>query len=69
MSTVEEIRRAIEQLPREDFLKISEWIVRRQEEEWDRQIEDDIRAGRLDKLAEEALREHREGKTRAFPPE
>ena len=34
---------------------------------WDRQIEADIKAGRLDRLAEEALAEHRAGKTRPFP--
>ena len=32
--------------------------------EWDRQIEGDIRSGRLDTFAEEALAEHEEGKTR-----
>ena len=32
--------------------------------EWDRQIESDIRSGRLDTLAEEAIAEHEEGKTR-----
>ena len=40
-------------------------LDRRMDElEWDRQIESDIRSGRLDKLAEEAVAEHREGKTR-----
>jgi hypothetical protein len=34
---------------------------------WDRQIEADIKAGRLDRLAEEALADHRSGKTRPFP--
>ena len=30
-------------------------------EVWDRQLEEDVRAGRLDALAEEALRDLREG--------
>jgi len=34
---------------------------------WDHQIEADIKAGRLDRLAEEALADHRAGKTRPFP--
>ena len=34
---------------------------------WDRQIEADIKAGRLDRLAEKALADHRAGKTRPFP--
>jgi hypothetical protein len=41
--------------------------VERPNAEWDRQIEEDVRAGKLDKFAEEALREHRECKTRPFP--
>ena len=35
--------------------------------EWDQQIGEDIRTGKLDKFAEEALREKQEGKTRPFP--
>jgi hypothetical protein len=34
---------------------------------WDRQIEDDICAGRLDDLAMEALEEHRAGGSREIP--
>ena len=67
MSTVDDIKRAIEQLPKPEFWKISEWVVQRYEDEWDRQIEQDIGAGKLDKLAEEAIEEHKAGKTRPFP--
>ena len=34
---------------------------------WDRQIEADIRSGKLDKLGQEALEELRAGKTRPYP--
>jgi hypothetical protein len=34
---------------------------------WDRQIDADIKAGKLDRLAEEALAEHRAGQTRPLP--
>jgi hypothetical protein len=64
---VEEIKRAIEQLPKEDFWKRSGWVARRHEDEWDRQIEADIRGGKLDRFAQEALREDSEGKPRPFP--
>lgn len=67
VSTVQDIKRAIEQLPEDDFWKLSEWLIQRHADQWDQQIEEDIRAGKLDKLAEEALREHREGKSRPFP--
>jgi len=69
VSTVEQIEEAIQKLSREEFFRLHEWIRDRFDDEWDRQIEEDIRAGRLDKLAEEALAEHRAGKTLPFPPD
>lgn len=67
MSSVDEIKHAIEQLPKPEFWKVSEWVIQRYENEWDRQIEEDIKAGKLDKLAEEAIEEYKSGKTRPFP--
>ncbi|MCL4790036.1 MAG: hypothetical protein KJ070_25180 [Verrucomicrobia bacterium] len=67
MSTVKEIEEAIAQLPKDEFWQLTDRLVARRNAEWDRQIEEDICAGKLDKLAEEALREQQEGKTRPFP--
>ena len=55
MSTVDEIERAIEKLSDEELAEIRGWL-------WDRDIERDAVAGRLDRLAEEALQEYRVGK-------
>ena len=57
MSKVEEIERAIEKLSPEELLEIRAWM-------WDRDIERDVHAGRLDRLAEEALNEYRSGKAK-----
>jgi hypothetical protein len=57
MSTVQEIESAIERLSDEEVAEIRAWL-------WDRDIERDARDGKFDALAEEALREHRDGKTR-----
>ena len=57
MSKVEEIERAIEKLSPEELLEIRAWM-------WDRDIERDVHAGRLDRLAEEALNEYRIGKAK-----
>ncbi|MEO7317883.1 MAG: hypothetical protein ABIZ56_02725 [Chthoniobacteraceae bacterium] len=67
MSTVQEIEAAIAQLPEKEFWALTDRLVARREDAWDRQIESDIRAGKFEAMAEEALREHAEGKTRAFP--
>jgi hypothetical protein len=57
MSTVQEIERAIDRLSDEEVAEIRAWL-------WDRDIERDASAGKFDASADEALREHRSGKTR-----
>jgi hypothetical protein len=57
MSTVQEIENAIQGLRPEEVEELKAWL-------FDREIEADAEAGRLDSFAEEALREHREGRTR-----
>ncbi|MBI4325892.1 MAG: hypothetical protein HY674_11585 [Chloroflexi bacterium] len=67
MSTVEEIERAAEQLPPQEFAKLAAWVNRRQAEAWDREIERDATAGRLDKFIDEALDDLRTGQTTPAP--
>jgi hypothetical protein len=64
MSTVQEIERTIQQLPREEIFRLREVIQHRFDDEWDRQFADDAESGLLDELAEAALAEHRAGKPR-----
>ena len=66
MTTVQEIERAIEQLPREQFSQIRDWIVERDWVAWDRQIERESAAGKLDFLVEEARRDAESGDTRSL---
>jgi hypothetical protein len=68
MSTIEEIEAAIERLPREQFFRLLAWLRGRFEGEWDQQIEEDVKSGRLDQFAGEALAEYRAGESRPFPP-
>jgi hypothetical protein len=68
MSTVEEIESAIEELPPDKLFKLVAWLKERFDEEWDRQIEEDVKAGKLDGLAQEALAEYHAGRTEPFPP-
>jgi hypothetical protein len=64
MNTVHSITSAIAELPPEKVAQIRDWLNERAEREWDTQIEQDERAGRLNALAEKALAEHRAGRTR-----
>jgi hypothetical protein len=61
MSTVAEIERAIERLTPEELRAFRAWFAEREAAEWDRQFEADVAGGRLDALAEEGLRELRQG--------
>ncbi len=64
MATVEAITTAIAELPPEQVAQIRDWLEERAAAEWDAQIEQDERSGRLNALAERALAEHRAGRTR-----
>ena len=64
MTKVEKIEQDIRKLNRDELLAFRRWFREYDSDEWDRQIEEDIRAGKLDKLAEEALAEHRAGKSK-----
>ena len=48
MTKLEDIEAAIVQLPREQFDQLAEWFDRQRETGFDRQIEADAKAGRLD---------------------
>jgi hypothetical protein len=62
MSTLQDIERAIAQLPREQLASFRAWFAEFDAKVWDEQFEEDVAAGRLDRLAEEALKDLREGR-------
>jgi hypothetical protein len=62
MSTVHEIEQAIRGLELQDLAALRDWFAVFDAEIWDRQLEQDAAAGRLDWLAEEALRDLSEGR-------
>jgi len=57
MSTVEEIEEALRQLSPEQRAAFRAWYAEFDAEEWDRQLESDAAAGRLDWLVDEAQKE------------
>jgi hypothetical protein len=62
MSALIEIENAVSKLSREDLKTFRDWFLEFDAETWDDQFEKDVAAGRLDALAEEALRDLRNGK-------
>ena len=62
MSTIRDIEDAVRKLPPDDLAAFRHWFAEFDADMWDRQIERDVDAGRLDMLADEARRELREGR-------
>ena len=62
MSTIEEIEGAIRRLSAEELAAFRAWFTEFDAAAWDRQMEQDIAAGRLDALADEALDDLRQGR-------
>lgn len=64
MGKVDQIEQQVKALSLEELAQFRAWFLEFDWAEWDRQIERDARAGKLDKLAAEALRDHKAGKTK-----
>ena len=64
MSTVAEIENALQTIPLNDARKVAEWLQHYLDEKWDRQIDADIDAGRLDQLADKAGEDYRAGRVK-----
>ncbi len=64
MTKVEKLEREIQKLSHEELANFYEWFRKFDSEEWDRQIEKDVRAGKLDKLAEKSIANHRAGRSK-----
>lgn len=54
MTILPEIEAAIKQLPEGDVRQLSIWLQAYLDEMWDRQIETDLKSGKLDKLIAKA---------------
>ena len=52
--SVEDLESAISGLSANDLARFSEWFEQFMEDRWDRQIEEDIKAGRLDSAGKRA---------------
>jgi hypothetical protein len=55
MSKVEEIKRAIDTLPEDDYVLLRQWFSEKDWQKWDIQIAADSGSGKLDFLLKEAL--------------
>jgi hypothetical protein len=61
MSRVEQIEAEIRRMPPDELALFRAWFAEFDAELWDRQLEADVKAGKLDSLTARALREHEAG--------
>jgi len=61
MSKIDDLKAEIERLPGEEFAEIVRWLSKKDWERWDKEIEADSQAGRLDFLEREAREEKAKG--------
>jgi len=62
MSKVEEIEDAVQKLDATDLAAFRSWFAEFDAAQWDRQFEEDVLAGKLDALADEAIADLRAGR-------
>ena len=63
MRKVEKIEQDVQALSPDELAEFRAWFLEHDWSAWDRQLERDVQNGRLDTLAEKALRDHAAGKT------
>ncbi|MYC34648.1 MAG: hypothetical protein F4X64_15910 [Chloroflexi bacterium] len=55
MTSVTEIQEAILNLTAAEYAELMKWLDELEEDPWDRQIEEDVKAGRLDFFKEKVM--------------
>jgi hypothetical protein len=64
MTTVEDIEKAIATLEPGEFDRLRAWFEEFQAMRFDERIERDAKSGKLDRIADQAVSNHREGRSR-----
>lgn len=64
MTKVESLEKEVEKLTPEELAAFRAWFIEHDWQAWDRQLDEDVAVGILDKFAAEALAEFDRGETR-----
>jgi hypothetical protein len=64
MTKLQLLEEEIKKLSAQEIAQLRDWLLERDVQEWDLQIERDAASGKLDKLLEKSRLDHRAGKSR-----
>jgi len=64
MTKVQALEEEIGKLSAAELAELREWFAEREADDWDREIERDAASGKLDRLFEKSVADHRAGKSR-----
>jgi hypothetical protein len=64
--SVQELERAVSQLSTEELDEFTQWFANYQQNEWDKQILEDSKKGRLNKLIQKAHQDFETGQYRTL---
>jgi hypothetical protein len=64
MTRIDELANKVQQLSRDELAVFRNWFRKYDSDEWDKEIEEDILAGRLERLSDEAIADHKAGRTK-----
>ena len=62
MQTIQELQSIVSQLSADELARFREWFDKFDAEVWDRQFEEDVKSGKLDRLANQAISDFKAGK-------
>ena len=57
MTTVQEIEKAVQHLPEQELYSFRSWFEEFDARVWDKQLEQDVQGGKLDALADQAVKD------------
>jgi len=64
MTKLEMLEEEIKKLSAEEVAELRDWLLERDAEAWDREIERDAASGKLDEIFDKSVSDHRAGKSR-----
>jgi hypothetical protein len=64
MTKLQLLEEEIKRLSQEEIAQLRDWLLELDADQWDHAIERDANSGKLDKVFERALQDHRAGKSR-----